>query len=89
MNECEPKIEIYCLYKDKTEQKLTLDIDLSYDPLLGKPYVKEWITHLIKKNFNLTNNIEYINICQTNIQLCKEYLPYWYYELEIFKNEGI
>ncbi len=71
MNTCEPKLKIYCLYKDKTEKNLTMDIDLSYDPLLGKPYVKEWITHLISKNFNPTNNIEYINICHNIINICK------------------
>ena len=82
MNINDPKLKLSCFYKDGTEKQLTFDIDLSYDPLLGKPYIKNWIEYLIKKNFSL-NNIDYINICQTNIEFCKEDLPYWYYQFNV------
>jgi hypothetical protein len=81
MTTYEPKLNVYCLYNDGEEKNFTLDIDLSYDPLLGKPYVKEWISSLLNKKFNTLENIEYINISQINIENCQEDLPYWYYEL--------
>lgn len=81
MNFNKPKLKLSCEYEDDTEKEITLDIDLSYDPLLGKPYVKKWIFHIIKINFECEKNIKRIGIIQTNIVNCKEDLPYWYYEL--------
>lgn len=82
MNTSKPKLNLYCYYTDGTEKDLNLDIDLSYDPLLGKPYIKRWILYIIKKNFECDKTIQKVDICQTNISNCKEFLPYWYYELK-------
>lgn len=81
MNTYEPKLKLYCFYQDGNEKYLTLDIDLSYDPLLAKPYTKEWILDIIDKNFKCEKQVQYIHIYQENMNYCREDLPYWYYEL--------
>ena len=82
MSHHKPVLSINCILKDTTIQKYSIDIDLSWDPLLGKPYVKEWINNLLDKKFNVSDNVESFNISQSNIQYCREDLPEWYYELK-------
>ena len=81
MNQDRPLLNINCILKDSTEKNYFIDIDLSYDPLLGKPYVKEWILSLLNKKFNALNDVNTFNISQINLEYCKEDLPKWYYEL--------
>tara|TARA_B110001454_G_C12507784_1_gene345451 strand:+ start:66 stop:326 length:261 start_codon:yes stop_codon:yes gene_type:complete len=81
MNQRKPVLNVNCILKDTTEKKYSIDIDLSYDPLLGKPYVKEWIANLLNKKFNALNDVDIFNISQNNIEYCREDLPQWYYQL--------
>jgi hypothetical protein len=82
MSHQRPVLSIKCILKDNTIKTYSRDIDLSWDPLLGKPYVKEWIQSFLDKNYNLLDNVEIFNICQDNYQYCKASLPEWYYELK-------
>jgi hypothetical protein len=82
MSHQKPVLSINCILTDKTIKTYSMDIDLSWDPLLGKAYIKEWIFHLLEKKYNLLDNVEIFNICQDNYQYCKASLPEWYYELK-------